>query len=92
MKSLDEILVKYFGSGFPLPESPCCASYEKLISLLYDIGELAEHDMNGIIETLDEISNENALRDCDGELIYEEKQIREELKLRSERKDGEMDY
>lgn len=80
--NLDTILVKYFGSGFPLPESPDCESYGKLIELLYDIGTLTEIDMKEIVETLDSISIENALYDCNGEMIYDERQIKEELALR----------
>lgn len=81
-KRLDEVLVEYFGGGFPLPESPTCDSYEKLVKLLYDVGNLTGCSMEDVVETLDDISNENALRDCNGELIYEEEQIKEELILR----------
>lgn len=84
MRGLDDILFRYFGSTFPLPESPSCKSYEKLIELLYDIGNLAGIDMEEVVETLDEISNDNALRDCNGELIYEEEQIKEELICRGQ--------
>lgn len=80
--SLDEILIKYFGKGFPLPESPSCESYGTLVSLLYDIAALTGESMETLVETLDDISNENALRDENGDLIYDENQIIKELARR----------
>ena len=82
---LDDILIKYFGSGFPFPEAQSCDSYGKLVELLYEIGDLTEY--NGVIadmiETLDNICNEGAVRDDDGELIYDEQQVREILAQRA---------
>lgn len=77
--TLDEILIKYFGSGFPFPEAPSCESYEKLISLLYDVADLTETDVNNMVETLDDIAAENAVRDGNGNLVYDQNQAREIL-------------
>lgn len=79
---LDELLRKYFGSGFPLPQSPTCDSYEKLISLLNDVGGLTEISVEDLVETLDSISSYGAVYDCNGEMIYDEWQILEELEKR----------
>lgn len=76
---LDDLLIKYFGTGFPLPECPVCRSYKQLISLLYDLGEITEHNMEEIVEDLDGLAAENAFRDEEGYLITDEKQIRELL-------------
>lgn len=78
-ESLGEILTKYFGKSFSLPESPYCKSYSALTSLLADVGALTGKDMNETIDELDKISNENALYDDDGNLIYSEEKIIKEL-------------
>lgn len=54
---LDDILIKYFGSGFENPEDTDCESYEKLIKLLYDVGTLVERDVNYIVDILDSIAH-----------------------------------
>lgn len=73
---LDALLRNHFGSGYEREESPCCESYNKLISLLYALSELGViDDVNGIVETLDDISSENAYRDENGELIYDADEI-----------------
>lgn len=72
MKTLEEILQKYFKCKKPFLNHPYyaeeeCATetftvrggkaYGELISLLYDIGELTETDVNDIVETLDNIAS-----------------------------------
>jgi|GEM_PF-4135307 len=82
--TLNDILEFHFGSGFPRPEAPTCESYTELIDLLYEVGELVEVDVNEIVERLDDFAKENALRDEDGNLIYEDAEIDRRLNLITE--------
>ena len=82
--TLNDILEFHFGSGFPRPEAPTCESYTELIDLLYEVGELVEVDVNEIVERLDDFAKENALRDEDGELIYDDAEIDRRLNLITE--------
>ena len=56
--SLDEILIKNFKSGFEKPTDDYCPSYGTLIDMLYDVGNIINYNMNGLVDTLDEITYE----------------------------------
>jgi len=84
IKSLEEILIDHFKSGFPFPEAPCCESYEKLIGLLYDVANLVEINVENLVETLDSICTEDSVRDENGELVYDYEQAKEILAERAE--------
>lgn len=73
MKTLEEILQEYIKCKKPFLKNPYyddkelapvtmttwgSAAYGKLISLLYDIGELTEIDVNNIVDVLDNIVSE----------------------------------
>lgn len=73
MKTLEEILQEYFKCKKPFLKNPYYdekelapvtmttwgyAAYGKLISLLYEIGELTDVDVNRIVDRLDSIADE----------------------------------
>ena len=79
--SLNDILEFHFGSGFPRPEAPTCESYSELTDLLYEVGKLVGIDVDEMVERLDVIATENALRDENGEIIYDDAEIDRRLSL-----------
>ena len=85
--SLEEILENHFEEGFPFPEAPSCDSYEKLVAVLYDVSNLLNVNLEDIVETLDDICNEDTVRDENGELVYDQQLVAEILE---ERKRSEM--
>lgn len=54
---LEKVEVDNDGHKQPFTESGAIA-YQKLIEVLYAVGELTETDMENIVETLDSIANE----------------------------------
>lgn len=82
-QSLEDILLIHFEEGFPFPEAPCCDSYNKLIDVLYDVSNLLSINVEDIVETLDDICIEDAVRDENGELVYDEQQVREIIAKRA---------
>lgn len=64
-RSLEEVIQHFFGVKRVFRRkdgeftSIGARAYEKLIELLYNVGNLTSTDMNSIIETLDEITHEN---------------------------------
>ena len=73
---LGELLEVFYGNTFKYEESTYCEGYGKLIEFLYaiDIGE--DCDVNEIVERLDDLTNENALFDIEGEKINDDDDIR----------------
>lgn len=82
--SLEEILENHFEEGFPFPEAPSCDSYEKLVAVLYDVSNLLNVNLEDIVETLDDICTEDAIRDENGELVYDQQQVAEILARKNE--------
>lgn len=78
-KSLDEILINYFGSGFKRPTDWSCDSYETLTSMLYDLAkECSIDNIDDIVDALDEISSEDCIYDNNGNIIHTEDMSDEE--------------
>ena len=81
MPDLATILEVFYNDGFRYEESVCCEGYGRLIDFLYTLdgksedGKLA-FELMDIIERLDDISNENALYDIEGEKISDDDEIR----------------
>ena len=74
-KTLDDILIEYFGRGFPTSLSPWCEAYDKLVALLNDVGELTFMSMTSLIRELEIICYSDVLRDKDGDVIADELKI-----------------
>ncbi len=86
---LEDILIKHFGEGFPFPEAPCCDSYDKLVDVLYDLSNLLNINLEDIVETLDDICCLDAVRDENGELVYDQQQVAEILEEQNRSEDYE---
>ena len=78
---LAAILEVFYNDGFRYEESVSCEGYGRLIDFLYALdgesedGKLA-FELIDIIECLDDITNENALYDIEGEKISDDDEIR----------------
>ena len=86
---LEDILIKHFGEGFPFPEAPCCDSYGKLVDVLYDVSNLLNINLEDIVETLDDICCLDAVRDENGELVYDQQRVAEILEEQNRSEDYE---
>ena len=86
---LEDILIKHFGEGFPFPEAPCCDSYGKLVDVLYDVSNLLNINLEDILETLDDICCLDAVRDENGELVYDQQRVAEILEEQNRSEDYE---
>ena len=64
-RSLEEVIQHFFGVRrvFRKKDGDFTSvggrAYERLIELLYNVGNLTSTDMNGIVDKLDEITHEN---------------------------------
>lgn len=81
VNDLSELLEVYYNSSFKYEESVSCEGYSGLIDFLYALDSISEDaklafELSDIIRRLDDISNENALYDIEGEKIEEDAEIR----------------
>ena len=81
MPDLAAILEVFYNDSFRYEESVSCDGYSKLIDFLYALDGESEDaklafDLMDIIERLNDISNENALYDIEGERISDDDEIR----------------
>ena len=64
-RSLEEVIQHFFGVKRVFRKkdgeftNAVAKAYEKLVELLYNVGNLASSDMNDIVDTLDLITQEN---------------------------------
>ena len=81
VNDLSKLLEIYYNSSFKYEESVSCEGYAGLIDFLYALDGTSEDgklafELSDVIRRLDDISNENALYDIEGEKIEEDAEIR----------------
>lgn len=50
---LNDLLIKYFGMGFPTPDSEDCPSYRRLVTLLHELWDITGNSTQELLEDLD---------------------------------------
>lgn len=82
--TLDEILVKYFKSGFKYLESTSSEGYVALTDLLYDLANMKIISLNVVNETidyLDELCNMHGFYDDDGHIITDDEEVKKRREI-----------